>query len=327
MPPWNSCSSSHTSTTSSDLLLLNNQSKQSNKQYQLPDISFENDTHSSAFSSPPSRSITAPNPPSWADSCQVESLEQLTSFYEFDHLFVDPSAGFESLSSHSSSTSPGQSDLLLDFSRDFDQATFNLGPQPWLSEHIDLDRLGTIGVEGHGAAMLQTPQTAPGGLPSHHSASPLDLVSLEMDRLTSTSTIFDNTSSASMTKSHSQTRDRPMLAPRPTPPSSSFSASPPLTFVDAKPAGAAGTKRSRAESAAADSSNNSAQDSEEERAVEKRRRNTMAARRFRKRKQDHVSDLESKLAKVTEERDELRLQIAKWEGEVMALRKLMERKD
>jgi hypothetical protein len=49
----------------------------------------------------------------------------------------------------------------------------------------------------------------------------------------------------------------------------------------------------------------------------------MAARRFRKRKQDHVSELEDKLANVTRERDDLRLQLAKWEGEVMALRKLL----
>lgn len=86
-------------------------------------------------------------------------------------------------------------------------------------------------------------------------------------------------------------------------------------------------KRSRAESAGLDlSSNNSAQDSEEERIVEKRRRNTMAARRFRQRKQDHVSDLQSQLSKVTQERDDLKLQVAKWEGEVMALRKLLEMK-
>jgi len=67
----------------------------------------------------------------------------------------------------------------------------------------------------------------------------------------------------------------------------------------------------------------SVEDSEEERKLEKRRRNTMAARRFRQRKQDHVVDLQEKLADVTRERDELRLKLAKWEGEVMALRKLL----
>lgn len=136
---------------------------------------------------------------------------------------------------------------------------------------------------------------------------------------------------------------QPLLAPKQhTPPSSSVS--PALSHIhtfdldssihpslSAKTAAATTTtkKRSRAESTGLDlSSNNSAQeqDSEEERIVEKRRRNTMAARRFRKRKQDHVSDLESQLSTVTKERDDLRLQVAKWEGEVMALRKLLEMK-
>lgn len=92
-------------------------------------------------------------------------------------------------------------------------------------------------------------------------------------------------------------------------------------------------KRPRAASSVAESgtvsnsnSNHSAEDSQDESVLEKRRRNTMAARRFRKRKQDHVSDLESQLAKVAKERDDLRLQVAKWEGEAMALRQLLERK-
>lgn len=139
---------------------------------------------------------------------------------------------------------------------------------------------------------------------------------------------------------------QPLLAPKQhTPPSSSVS--PALSHIHTfdidpsiHPSPSANTaattsttsitkKRSRAESTGFDlSSNNSAQeqDSEEERIVEKRRRNTMAARRFRKRKQDHVSDLESQLNTVTKERDDLKLQVAKWEGEVMALRKLLEMK-
>lgn len=86
-------------------------------------------------------------------------------------------------------------------------------------------------------------------------------------------------------------------------------------------------KRTRLESNSAPSSNDSALDSEEERILERRRRNTLAARRFRQRKQDRVLDLERRLAEVTKERDELRLQVAKWEGEVMALRKLVEMRD
>ncbi|PYI31128.1 hypothetical protein BP00DRAFT_425783 [Aspergillus indologenus CBS 114.80] len=67
----------------------------------------------------------------------------------------------------------------------------------------------------------------------------------------------------------------------------------------------------------------SSQDSEEERIQEKRRRNKMASRRLRQRQVEHVSDLESRLGRVTRERDDLRLQVAKWEAEVMVLRKLV----
>jgi hypothetical protein len=265
----------------------------------------------------------------------VESLEQLPGTFDFDFLLAPTTS---STSSHTAPTSPGQTDLPLDFSsHDFDHS-LDLAPQHWLPEQIDL---ATVVVGENTEDMLQHPP--PGGssaasasLLSTHSAS-LDMVSLEMDRFaaSTTSTLFDNsntttTSPVSMT-SLPYSRDRPLLAPKQTTtPPSSLSASPPVSLIDTAPTAkrAAGKKRSRAESATGvDSSNNSVQDSEDERVVEKRRRNTMAARRFRKRKLDHVSDLESKLAKVTEERDELRLQIAKWEGEVMALRKLMERKE
>ncbi|KAA8642976.1 hypothetical protein EYZ11_007248 [Aspergillus tanneri] len=73
-------------------------------------------------------------------------------------------------------------------------------------------------------------------------------------------------------------------------------------------------------------SDGSPADSEEERLLEKRRRNKMASRRLRQKHLDHVSDLESRLDRVTQERNELRLQVAKWEGEVTVLRKLLDRK-
>ncbi|EFQ98960.1 hypothetical protein MGYG_01972 [Nannizzia gypsea CBS 118893] len=71
-------------------------------------------------------------------------------------------------------------------------------------------------------------------------------------------------------------------------------------------------KRSRA-----DDDNRSA----EEIASEKRQRNTMAARRFRKRKEDRICSLEKQLADALKERDELRLQVARLEGQNMMLRK------
>lgn len=130
-----------------------------------------------------------------------------------------------------------------------------------------------------------------------------------------------------VTQFHHQQQQPPLLAPKQhTPPSSSVS--PALSHIhsiDLDNTNTNSKKRSRAESTGLDlSGNNSAQDSEGERIVEKRRRNTMAARRFRQRKQDHVSDLQSQLSTVTKERDDLKLQVAKWEGEVMALRKLLE---
>lgn len=176
-------------------------------------------------------------------------------------------------------------------------------------------------------------------------APSVDLGNMNMDHFYSTATSVAPTTMSSIpmtsipsqdfhplvTQFHHQQHQQPLLAPKQhTPPSSSVS--PALSHIhsidlDNTTSKSSSKKRSRAESTGLDlSSNNSAQDSEEERIVEKRRRNTMAARRFRQRKQDHVSDLQSQLSKVTKERDDLKLQVAKWEGEVMALRKLLEMK-
>lgn len=38
-----------------------------------------------------------------------------------------------------------------------------------------------------------------------------------------------------------------------------------------------------------------------------------------------MSDLEARLEKMTKERDDLRLKAAKWEGEVMVLRQLLDK--
>ncbi|KAI1934142.1 hypothetical protein LOZ65_000055 [Ophidiomyces ophidiicola] len=58
-------------------------------------------------------------------------------------------------------------------------------------------------------------------------------------------------------------------------------------------------------------------------AAEKRRRNTLAARRFRQRQQDRIAQLERALEQVAQERDELKMQVAKWEGEATALRGIL----
>lgn len=65
---------------------------------------------------------------------------------------------------------------------------------------------------------------------------------------------------------------------------------------------------------------------EDEQTVMKRQRNTMAARRYRQKRLDRLADLERALGKMTEERDELRMQLARREVEVEGLREMLARK-
>lgn len=59
---------------------------------------------------------------------------------------------------------------------------------------------------------------------------------------------------------------------------------------------------------------------EENDQVNKRQRNTEAARRYRQRKLDRVSELEEALAEMTRERDDLKLQLARSQAEADVLR-------
>ncbi|QKX53911.1 uncharacterized protein TRUGW13939_00991 [Talaromyces rugulosus] len=70
----------------------------------------------------------------------------------------------------------------------------------------------------------------------------------------------------------------------------------------------------------------SSQDSGDDPLTEKRRRNKLAAQRLRQKKLDRISGLESRLEEITKERDDLRLRLAKWEGEAMAMRQLFDQK-
>ncbi|PGG95155.1 hypothetical protein AJ79_10222 [Helicocarpus griseus UAMH5409] len=65
---------------------------------------------------------------------------------------------------------------------------------------------------------------------------------------------------------------------------------------------------------------------EADRAADKRRRNTLAARRFRQKQHDRVAELEKALEAVCKERDELKMKAARWEGEAVALRGLLQKK-
>ena len=59
--------------------------------------------------------------------------------------------------------------------------------------------------------------------------------------------------------------------------------------------------------------------------VVKRQRNTMAARKYRQKKVDRMSELEKSLEDVSKERDELRIQLARREAEVEALREMLKK--
>lgn len=65
--------------------------------------------------------------------------------------------------------------------------------------------------------------------------------------------------------------------------------------------------------------------SDEVQAVIKRQRNTMAARKYRQKRLDRISDLERALCEMTGERDDLKLQLARREAEVEALREMLGR--
>ncbi|KAL5119446.1 hypothetical protein ACEQ8H_002716 [Pleosporales sp. CAS-2024a] len=58
--------------------------------------------------------------------------------------------------------------------------------------------------------------------------------------------------------------------------------------------------------------------------IEKRKANTMAARRYRQKRVDQMSTLEAELKHVKVERDDFKVRCAKLEGEVAALRALLQ---
>lgn len=52
----------------------------------------------------------------------------------------------------------------------------------------------------------------------------------------------------------------------------------------------------------------------------------MAARKYRQKRLDRISDLEHSLSDMTDQRDALKLQLARKEAEVDALREMLSRK-
>uniref|UniRef100_A0A093VD58 Free methionine-R-sulfoxide reductase n=1 Tax=Talaromyces marneffei PM1 TaxID=1077442 RepID=A0A093VD58_TALMA len=342
VPPWSTTNQQRYAIEATDQQLNKQQQESSFFDFSL----FERDSQNS-FSSSSSSSTSSPHsiplsdhntsPSLWSASHQVAcaapglSLDQFTGVLDPD-FFANPTSVVEQ-----------QGELFFDFPLDFGSGqgqAFSITTATTTSPELPTSKPTTsaphITIVEDLSSTCSPANMSDGGSVL---APSVDIGNMNMDHFYSTPT----TSVGSTTMSSIPSRDfhplvtqfhqqhqQPLLAPKQyTPPSSSVS--PTLSHIhsiDLDNTNSKSTKkRSRAESTGLSlSSNNSAQDSEEERIVEKRRRNTMAARRFRQRKQDHVSDLQSQLSKVTKERDDLKLQVAKWEGEVMALRKLLEMK-
>ncbi|KAL1841748.1 hypothetical protein VTJ49DRAFT_6662 [Mycothermus thermophilus] len=60
--------------------------------------------------------------------------------------------------------------------------------------------------------------------------------------------------------------------------------------------------------------------------LDRRYRNNLAAKRYRQKKIDRIQELEAEVRKVTEERDDLRIRLARQEAEVAALREMLKLK-
>lgn len=57
--------------------------------------------------------------------------------------------------------------------------------------------------------------------------------------------------------------------------------------------------------------------------ISRRQRNNLAAKRYRQKKIDRIEELEEQVKEVTQERDELRIKLARQEAEVAALREML----
>jgi len=61
--------------------------------------------------------------------------------------------------------------------------------------------------------------------------------------------------------------------------------------------------------------------------LDKRHRNNLAAKRYRQKKIDRIEELENEVKEVKQERDDLRIQLARQEAEVAALREMLKMKN
>ncbi|KAK4508606.1 hypothetical protein PRZ48_002345 [Zasmidium cellare] len=111
--------------------------------------------------------------------------------------------------------------------------------------------------------------------------------------------------------------DQPVLQPNSVQRSPTFSDQSMFPSLDNIPQAASASSRSLATPRSGSSVGDSPERSHK---VHKRQRNTEAARRYRQRKVDKVTELEEALQSMTQERDELRLKLARAEAEAEVLR-------
>ncbi|KAK4464569.1 hypothetical protein QBC42DRAFT_344624 [Cladorrhinum samala] len=65
-------------------------------------------------------------------------------------------------------------------------------------------------------------------------------------------------------------------------------------------------------------------DEEDPDVIDKRQRNNLAAKRYRQKKVDRIEELEGEVKEVSKERDELKLEVARKDAEIKALREMLE---
>jgi uncharacterized protein (UPF0335 family) len=61
--------------------------------------------------------------------------------------------------------------------------------------------------------------------------------------------------------------------------------------------------------------------------IDRRHRNNLAAKRYRQKKIDRIEELENEVKEVKQERDDLRIRLARQEAEVAALREMLKMKN
>jgi len=86
------------------------------------------------------------------------------------------------------------------------------------------------------------------------------------------------------------------------------------------------TKRSAAAASAA-TPHLPADDDADPEVIDRRHRNNLAAKRYRQKKIDRIQELEEEVSEVKQERDDLKIRLARQEAEVAALREMLKMKN